>query len=325
MKPVRIGVVGVGSWGSNHARILATAPESHLIGFHDIDGTRAAAAAERFGGACYDDLGALLEEAEAVSITVPTTAHLAVAREALRRGVHVLVEKPIASTPAEAEELSGEAARSGCVLAVGHLERFNPAVEALLGLGSDPRFVEIHRLSPFDVRGLDVSVVLDLMIHDIDILLRLVGAPLSGLEATGVPVLSEQIDIANARIRFANDCVANLTASRISLTKTRKIRIFEENRYISLSYTDQAVVVYRRIGELPPPDRLTPESFGKLVERQVPAVEKGEPLRIEIVQFLRAVRGEPNARIVTAEEGTEALRVAHSILETIGPSRGASS
>jgi len=301
--------------------VLATAPEAALTGFHDADGARAESAASEYGGRAFRDLDALLAESEAVSIAVPTTAHLEVTKRALARRVHVLVEKPIASTPAEAREMTEAARKAERLLAVGHLERFNPAVEALFAEGCSPRFVEVHRLSAFDVRGLDVSVVLDLMIHDIDILLRLAGSPLATLEATGVAVLSPNIDIANARLRFQNGCVANLTASRISLAKTRKIRIFEETRYISLDYTEQAATVYRRLGELPPPERLTPESFGKLIERRSLPVEKGEPLRNEILHFLRAVRG-GSGRVVRAEEGTEALEVAHAILREIRDGHG---
>ncbi|MBM3319462.1 MAG: Gfo/Idh/MocA family oxidoreductase [Candidatus Eisenbacteria bacterium] len=321
MEPVRIGVIGVGAWGANHVRVLASAPEARFVGCYDRDPERARAAAARGGGRAYDDLDDLLGEVEAATIAVPTSAHGEVALRALARGVHVLVEKPIAPVPAEAEEMERAARRAGRILAVGHLERFNPAVAALLAEGCDPRFVEIHRLSPFDVRGLDVSVVLDLMIHDIDILLRIARSPLAGLEATGVAVLSPNIDIANARLRFENGCVANLTASRISLAKTRKIRIFEENRYISLDYTEQAATIYRRTGELPPPDRLTPESFARLIERRALEVEKGEPLRIEILHFLRAVRG-GEARVVPAGEATEALCIGHAILEKIRKNRG---
>ena len=321
-EPVRIGVVGVGTWGRNHARVLATAEEAMLVGFCDTDRDRAEAAADHWGGKAFPDLPSLLAEAEAITVAVPTTAHRAVAVEALESGAHVLVEKPIALSVGEADEMVRAAEKADRILAVGHLERFNPAVEALLDSGCDPRFVEIHRLSPFDVRGLDVSVVLDLMIHDIDVLLRIVRSPLAGLEATGVPVLSGNVDIANARLRFENGCVANLTASRISLAKTRKIRIFEENRYISLSYTDQSVVIYRRTGDLPPPEDLRPESFVSLIRKEALPVEKGEPLRNEIVHFLRAVRGK-KARLVTPAEGAEALRVAHRILEKAGVENGA--
>ncbi|MBN1825923.1 MAG: Gfo/Idh/MocA family oxidoreductase [Candidatus Eisenbacteria bacterium] len=321
MEPVRIGVIGVGAWGRNHARVFQAAPEAEFVGVFDEDAARAREGAERFGCRAFPDAGSLLAEVEAVTVAAPTTAHHSLTLQAIRKGVHVLVEKPIARTVEEAEEMGRAAREAGLVLAVGHLERFNPAVEALLAEERDPRFLEIHRLSPFDVRGLDVSVVLDLMIHDIDILLRLVRSPIASLDAVGVPVLSRAIDIANARIRFENGCVANLTASRISLQKTRKIRIFERDRYISLSYTDQTVTVYRRVGEIPSPDRLTPDSFAKLVRREQPAVEKGEPLRNELTHFLRAVRGEEGARRVTAREGTEALDTALRVLASMDGDR----
>jgi predicted dehydrogenase len=321
MEPVRIAVVGVGTWGSNHARVLASAPEADLVGFYDTDPSRTAAAADRWGGRAFDGLESLLGEVEAITVAAPTTAHHEITLRALDRGVHALVEKPIASSLREAKEMDEAAQSSGSVLAVGHLERFNPAVEALLATENDPRFVEIHRMSPFDVRGLDVSVILDLMIHDIDILIQLVRSPLEHLDAVGVPVLSTSIDIANARLRFENGCVANLTASRISLSKQRKIRIFERDRYTSLDYTDQAVTVYRRVGELPPPRDLTPQAFHRFIQRETVPVDRGEPLQRELLHFLHAVRRR-RAKLVTPAEATEALRVGHQILERIKADHG---
>lgn len=321
-KPVHIGIIGVGAWGSNHARVLSSVPEAELIGFYDPDKTRGAAAVDSFGGRLFDSAEELFDQVEAVTVAAPTTLHHSITLEALRHGVHVLVEKPIAVSVEEAEEMEKAARKAERVLAVGHLERFNPAVEALLSMRLDPMFLEIHRLSPFGVRCLDVSVVLDLMIHDIDVILRLVGSPVESIEAVGVPVLSPAIDIANARLRFTNGCVANLTASRISLQKTRKIRIFEKNRYTSVNYTDQTVTLYERTGELPPPHELTPLSFQKLIRHEEAVVEKGEPLKIEILHFLKAVRG-ADAKIVNAVEATEALRTARQILDRMDAGHGA--
>jgi predicted dehydrogenase len=321
MNRTRIGIVGVGTWGANHARVLASLPEAELVGYHDLRGDRAEDAERRWGGKAFAGLDMLLGEVEAVVVAVPTTSHLSVALRALEKGVHVLVEKPIASDSGEADRMVEAAEKAGRVLAVGHVERFNPAVQALLAARAEPRFVEIHRLSPFHVRGLDVSVVLDLMIHDIDVLLCLARSPLRDLDAVGVPVLSASVDIANARLRFESGCVANLTASRISLGKVRKIRVFEANRYVSVNYTDQTVTAYRRAGDLPPPEELTPESFARFVEREEIAVEKGEPLEREVRGFLDLIRT-GNGAVVTGREGSDALAVALRILERMDTGHG---
>lgn len=321
MKSVRVGVAGVGTWGANHARVISTLPEATVSGFYDRRNDRAGEIAAEHGGQSFGDLDDLLKESDAIIVAVPTTAHHEVAMRALRAGVHVLVEKPIASTLAEADEMVRCAAEAHRILMVGHLERFNPAVEALLAKAGKPKFVEVHRLSPFHIRGLDVSVVLDLMIHDLDILLTLARSPLEEVRAVGVPVLSPTIDIANARLRFANGCVANLTASRISITKTRKIRVFEKDTYISVDFTNQEIVCYRRTGSLPTPDRLTPESFHELVSRENIVIKKDEPLKLEVRRFLSAVRGE-DVSYVTGEEGREALSAAIRILQDLDESSG---
>ncbi len=319
MKSVRVGVAGVGTWGANHARVISTLPEATVSGFYDRDDNRAGAIASEHGGQAFTNLDDLLEHSDAIIVAVPTTAHHEVATKALGAGVHVLVEKPIATTLAEADEMIACASQAGKVLMVGHLERFNPAVEALIEKAGDPRFVEVHRLSPFHVRGLDVSVVLDLMIHDLDILLTLVRSPLEEVRAVGVPVLSPSIDIANARLRFANGCVANLTASRISITKTRKIRVFEKDTYISVDFTNQDIVCYRRTGPPPTPEMLTPESFHDLVSRENIVINREEPLKREVRRFLAAVSGE-DVSYVTGEEGREALSAAIRILRGLDES-----
>ncbi len=316
MKPVRIGVAGVGTWGANHARVAAGLPEAHLSGFFDERTERAEEIAATHDSRAFSSLDDLLGESDAVVIAVPTTNHHEVALRALERGVHVLVEKPIASSLEEADEMVEAARRSGVVLMVGHLERFNPAVEALFETATRPRFVEIHRLSPFHIRGLDVSVVLDLMIHDLDILLTLVGSSPEEVRAVGVPVLSPTIDIANARLKFDGGCVANLTASRISMTKTRKIRVFESDRYISVDFTSQDIACYRRTGDPPSPEKLTSDSFRELVTRENVVVRKEEPLRREVRRFLAAARGE-DVVYVTGDEGREALALALRIVREL--------
>lgn len=314
MKPSRLGVIGVGIWGRNHARVLAGLADTELVGLYDPDEARAREIAREHGCRAFASLPDLVERTEAVVVAAPTTHHHSVTLDALAAGNHVLVEKPIAFTIKEADEMIAAAERADRMLAVGHLERFNPSIEALIETTSSPRFVEVHRLSPFSVRGLDVSVVLDLMIHDIDVLLRLVKSPVAEVRSVGVPVLSRAIDIANVRLRFENGCVANVTASRISLSKTRKIRVFEPDRYVSVNSQTQEIVAYRRTGPSPAPEELTAAAFGKLVERQNLSRPQEEPLQRELSRFLSAVRGEEK-RIVPGEEGREALAVALRILD----------
>lgn len=321
MKSVRVGVAGVGTWGANHARVIAALPEAEVSGFHDARPERAAEIAGHHGGRPFADLDGLIESSDAVIVAVPTTAHHEVAMRAFRAGRHVLVEKPIASSLEEADDMVRCASDAGLVLMVGHLERFNPAVEALLARSGRPRFVEVHRLSPFHVRGLDVSVVLDLMIHDLDILLTLARSPLREVSAVGVPVLSPSIDIANARLLFEDGCVANLTASRISVKKTRKIRVFEKETYFSVDFTNQEIVCYRRTGAVPTPERLTPESFHELVSREEIEIRREEPLKLEVERFLSAVRGE-EVSYVTGGEGRAALAAAIRILREVDADAG---
>jgi predicted dehydrogenase len=303
-RPLRIAVIGVGHVGRHHARILSDLPGVELAGIIDVNPQRAQEIAE----SCRTRVlagPAALDGVDAVTIAVPTASHAAVARPLLERGVPVLVEKPLARSVAEAESLLELAQRGRALLAVGHTERFNPAVEAARSHLHSPRFIECHRLGTFSERSLDIDVVFDLMIHDLDVILSLVGSPVSSIDAVGVPVLTPKIDIANVRLRFASGCIANLTASRISRDRVRKIRFFQADSYVAVDYAAQDLEVWRLVR---PPAGLPVIEGGK----QPVATE--EPLRRELMDFVSAVReGRPPA--VTGEAGRDALDLAQRITE----------
>jgi predicted dehydrogenase len=302
--PVPVAVIGVGHLGSRHARVYAGHPDAHLVGVADILPDRAQQVAEEYGTSAVTDYRALLPRIRAASVAVPTVDHYRVTLELLEAGVDVLVEKPIAATIAEAEGMVEMARARGRILAVGHTERYNPAVGALLACVGDPRFIEVHRLGVFIPRSLDIDAVLDLMIHDLDIVTKLVRSELTSVEAVGVPVLTERVDIANARLRFASGCVANLTASRISQTKVRKLRVWERQQYISVDYLHQQALRYQLV-----------HVQGKVPEiRNEDAVHhREEPLKLELEDFLGAVieRREPQ---VSGEDGLRALGLATQVI-----------
>jgi predicted dehydrogenase len=306
---LRVAVIGVGRMGREHARIYASLPEATLVGVCDLDRARGEAIAARYAARYCADYRELLGEVDAVSIAVPTESHCEIACEFLRSGVAVLVEKPMARTLSEAERMIRCAREAGVLLQVGHLERFNPAVRALATLVTEPKFFEVHRLGEFTERSLDIDVVLDLMIHDLDILLALVNAEIRTVHAVGVPILTDRVDIANARVEFANGCVANVTASRISREKVRKLRVFQPNAYISLDYTRQEVEVYRLVA--PTDSRERPRIVGERL-----AVPKDEPLRAQLDAFLRCVR-EGMPPLVSGEDGHRALALALRIRAAI--------
>lgn len=326
-------MVGAGALGFHHARLLRDLPGARFAGFYDQDSARAAHVARELGvapRATYDDL---LEAADALCVVVPTPAHHAVAREALRRGKHLLIEKPITTTLAEADELLALASAAGVVVQTGHVERFNRAVRAALPYVDRPRFVESDRLAPFSARGSDVAVVLDLMIHDIDLVRTLVGtggrgAAVREVRATGVPVLTPTVDIASARVAFASGAVANITASRVSRERVRKVRIFQQSGYLSLDLAAGAGEFFRvRDGvELAAlasagPNGVTAGAAGPLdlslfVERVPLDAPEGEPLRLELEGFVAAVRGEQPVA-VSGADGREALAVALEIVAEI--------
>jgi len=302
--PIPVGVVGVGALGRHHARVWSQLDGARLVAVFDTDPARARAVAAEFGGEAVASAEALFERTEAVSIAVPTVDHHGVSLKALERGCDVLVEKPMTATLAEADELVARAAAAGRVLQVGHIERFNPATEVLLSAGKGPRFVEVHRLGSFSSRSLDVDVVLDLMIHDLDIVLALDGTEPVQIEAVGVPVLTPRVDIANARLRFASGLIANLTASRVSVEKVRKFRVFAPRTYVSVDFTAREAQVYR----LEADDEGRPR-----IASETRAAPEEEPLRRQLAAFLQAVRGR-SVPPVSGADGRRALALAHAIL-----------
>ena len=303
MSKIRAAVVGAGSFGRHHLRILSQSSAADLVGVVDSDVQRAAAAAAQYGCPAYASSADLAGKIEAAVIAVPTSAHAEVGCALLESGIDVLVEKPIAPDVASAQRLVDTAARTGRILQVGHLERLNPAVAALKKVVSLPLFFEIHRLSLFSPRSLDVDVVLDLMIHDLDIVLDLVGVMPEEIRAAGISILSDKVDIANVRLAFPGGCIANLTASRVSTERVRKLRLFQPHQYISLDYQKQEAVAFTVSG-------------AQQIGFQPLTVPKDEPLRLEIESFLEAVRmrGRP---LVSGEQGLRALDVGLSILGKI--------
>ena len=302
--PVRVGVVGVGALGRHHARVWAALEGAELVGVHDIDTARAEAVASEFGCPVCPDLDSLLAAAQAVSVAVPTVDHHVVARQALEKGRDVLLEKPMTATLAEADDLVELAEQAGARLQVGHIERFNPATEVLLGAVKAPRFIEVHRLGSFSPRSLDVDVVLDLMIHDLDIVLALDGSEPTQIEAVGVPVLTPKVDIANARLRFESGLIANLTASRVSVEKVRKFRVFAPRTYVSVDFTSREAQIFRLEANDGGRPRIASEKRGAPEE---------EPLRRQIQAFLAAVRSRARP-VVPGSEGRRALALALAVL-----------
>lgn len=307
--PLRTAVIGVGYLGRFHAQKYAQLPHSKLVAVVDADPAVAGAVAAELGVRAETDYRALLGEVDAVSLAVPTPLHHRIGCELLNHGIHLLVEKPIATTVEQAQELVALAREKGCVLQVGHLERFNPAVQAAAAQLTRPRFVESHRLAPFKMRGSDVSVVLDLMIHDIDLIQELVGTPLESIDAVGATVFSDELDIVNARLRFEGGCVVNTTASRISLKQERKIRIFQDDAYLSIDMQHKVLSVIRKKDAAPveSPAQVSIEEMN---------FEQGDALLAEIEAFLRAVR-EGSEPVVSGEDGLRALITAIRITEMV--------
>ena len=292
--------------GRNHVRLLSALPGAELVGVYDPRAEAAEAAARDHGARVFPRLEDLAGEIEAAVVAAPTVAHAGMGCALLDRGLHVLIEKPLAASLEEADRLLASAGAAAQVLAVGHIEFFNPAVQALLAVGSPPRFVEVQRLGVFSPRSLDVDVILDLMIHDLQILHALDPSPVAEIRATGIAVLSSRIDIANVRVELASGAVANLTASRVSSERTRKLRVFLPNRYYSLDYQAQEIKGYRLEGE-GEARRILPDDL---------AVERAEPLRRELEAFLAACRGEPAPRVDGAQ-GRRALATALEVVEAI--------
>ena len=306
---IKVGVVGVGSLGQWHARIYSELPTAELVGVYDINQARAAEIAARYRTRVYPELADLAAAVEAASIVVPADKHCEVAALFLERGVHLLVEKPIATRTRDAEQMVAAAQAANLILQVGHVERFNPVLKYLEGILVQPRFIEAHRLAPYPPprkgqppRGTEISVVLDLMIHDLEIILHLVRSPVQTIHAVGVPVLSASEDIANVRLAFENGCIANVTTSRISPEAMRKFRVFQEDTYISLDYQRQSGELYRK--------------RGTQIERQRVPLAKGEPLRNELASFLDCVRAH-GTPVVGGRQAAEALNLAIAICQNI--------
>jgi predicted dehydrogenase len=305
MSPLRVAVIGVGHLGRHHARILATLPDVSLQAVVDVNAARAEEVAASVGTRALTDSAALGDGVDAVVVAVPTDVHAAIAVPLLRRGVAALVEKPLARSLDEADALIAGGLAGGAVLAVGHSERFNPAVTAALPHITRPGFVEVHRLGTLPGRSLDIDVVFDLMIHDLDVLLATVGSEVTSIEAVGVPVLTPRVDIANARLRFASGCIANITASRISRDRVRKVRFFQPQSYVSIDYASQELEIWR----------LRPGATGlAAIEGGKVEIARGEPLERELLDFIEAVRDRRAPR-VSGEDGRRALALAQRITD----------
>lgn len=336
MSPSRIsvGVLGVGSLGKEHARIyaaLAANGQVDFVGVHDVVPETAARVANRLGAKAFASAEELAARASALSIVTPTQTHFELARNLLKQSKHVLVEKPMTSDAAQAAELVELARQRNCVLQVGHVERFNPVFQYLQGVATDPRFIETHRLSPYPGRSTDIGAVLDLMIHDLDVVLAFVQAPVQSVDAVGIAVLSQSEDIANARLRFTNGCVANLTVSRVSPERMRKIRVFSGGAtpsYISLDYRAQEGFIYRiaRDGEAESSllkkllharaATIVSEFAGKRIVREPVPITKEEPLKLELAHFIQCVR-ERQTPLVSGESAKKALDLAWEITRQI--------
>ncbi len=301
-----MGVVGVGHIGKEHARIYADLPNCELVGIFDADFDQAQSIAKKYKTIPFQSLEELCKAVDGVSIATPTFAHYDSARLFLNQGKPVLIEKPITDSPEQAWELVRLAKEKKAFIQVGHIERFNPVLTALEQILSKPRFIEAHRLSPYPNRSTDIGVVLDLMIHDLEVILHLVRSPIQSIDAVGVPVLSKGEDIANVRIRFENGCVANITTSRISPEKMRKIRVFQDDTYLSLDYQNQSGEIYRKIE-------------GKIIREKV-QIQKEEPLKLELSSFVDCVHLKQTPK-VSGEQGTVALEVAMQITELIWANR----
>ena len=300
--PIRTGIVGVGSIGKNHARIYSELSDAQFSAIFDTNRATANEVAEQYRVRAAGSLEEFTDLVDVATVATPTSSHYEIGRHLISHGKSVLIEKPITETPEQAEELVRLAKQQSVVLQVGHVERFNPVLSALEKRLARPRFIEAHRLSPYPFRSLEIGVVLDLMIHDLEVILHLVRSPVRSIDAVGIPVLSQDEDIANARIRFANGCVANVTASRISPEKMRKIRVFQETAYLSLDYQNQSGEIYRLVD-------------GKIT-RDAVEVEKDEPLKRELSSFVECSRHGAQP-IVSGSQAAAALELAIQITELV--------
>jgi predicted dehydrogenase len=316
VRPVRVGVVGAGALGFHHIRLLKKIDGSDLVGFYDHNPLRSQFVAHELETTAFPSLEALLDRVEAITVVVPTSAHVDVGVAVLERGIHALIEKPLADTLPGAEQLVHTARQRELALQVGHVERFNRALRAAAPYLDEPRFLQTERLAPFQPRGTDVAVILDLMIHDLDLVLELVRSEVGEVRATGVPILTPHVDIANARVEFANGAVAIITASRVSRERTRKLRIFQHTGYFSLDLAQGNGHFYRLKSGW--------QGFGatrieEIVEHVRLDAPEAEPLQLELESFLRAVRGDGDV-VVTGAAGLQALTLAYRVADAIDSS-----
>jgi predicted dehydrogenase len=328
LEKLKIAVIGTGHLGKEHARIYSEIPEVSLVGAVDIDKNTGEAVAQRCNTKYYSSFKEILNKVDAASVVVPTKSHYEITKELLKNGIHVLVEKPMTGTVSEAEDLIKLSKETSAILQPGYIERFNPAIEAIQKLDITLKFIECHRLSPFTFRSADIGVVLDLMIHDIDIILDLSKSKVKKIDAVGVGVISDKEDIANARIQFENGCVANITASRVSFEPMRKIRLFSENSYISLDYHKQEAIIYRKSPELTPKSIITENTdvstikdlksfvFGDLLKIERIKMNNQEPLRKELESFVSCINNGEQP-VVSGEDGIKAIKAATIINEEI--------
>ena len=322
MSVFKVGLIGVGKLGEYHSNALSQLKEAELTGIYDIDTNRKKQVADKYNCQAFDSVEELIKMSEIIGIIVPTTRHLETAKQALEAGKPVFVEKPIASSIAEAEEMVALAAKQNVPLQTGHIERFNPAIRALNSFNLQPRFIEWHRLAPFDPRGTDVAVILDLMIHDIDIILSLVKSKVAEMHANGVAIVSDEIDIANVRIQFENGCVANVTASRISQRKMRKMRLFQKDSYISIDFLQRLTEIFQIVDE----NNNTPNTMNlgqiekgkhkrKIIYNQ-PQPPEDDAMQAEWKSFFHAIET-GTTPVVSGQDGLEALKIATEITEII--------
>jgi len=328
MHRLKVAVVGVGHLGKEHARVYAEMPGVELFSVVDIQRKQAEKVAQQYNTRYFLNYKDIIDKIQAVSIAVPTKSHYAIAKDFLQHGVHVMIEKPMTGTVLEARELIDISKARGLVLQAGYIERFNPAIAAIKRLSVNPRFIECHRLSPFTFRSADIGVVLDLMIHDIDILLYITNSKVKKFDAVGVNVISDKEDIANVRIQFQNGCVANVTASRVSITPMRKIRLFSEDSYISIDYQKKDALIYKKSPELTLKSLNISDTnvstiadlksyvFGDLLKIEHIKMDDYEPLKKELESFVDCIVNHKEP-VVSGEEGLRAIEVANDILREI--------
>jgi predicted dehydrogenase len=320
---VKVGVIGVGHLGSLHAKMFSSIQTAEFVGVYDIDANKASSVAKEYKVRPFPTIDELCSVVEAVSIATPTSTHMDVGLQALRKGLHIFIEKPITKSVKEAETLIAEAEQAHKKIQIGHIERFNPAILSVEHMNLDPLFVESHRMAQFKPRGTDVAVVLDLMIHDIDIILSLVKAPVEKIDASGIGIVSENLDIANARLQFVNGCVANVTASRISQRPLRKMRMFQRDAYISIDFTDGKAEIFRLVDSgdrSVKPTMLLGQIESGAIKRNIvyerPKPKKVNALQYELELFIKCIL-EDTTPVVSAKDGKRALEVAQEIIASI--------